>query len=160
PIFASGSPYWAMFTVGRFTSGGAMIVGSMLSFGFMFAITCCGGVNCRKAGLGSLPFAAGSGERSPPPPPPPITCFVGVAMGGGARSIGANQVMDSFTLSCTVFDENTVNINATTHAWAPVDIIQDFRWRPYSPQISFTATGFEVTSRGGSLGGLNASLMF
>src|SRR5262245_15280457 len=37
--------------------------------------------------------------------------------------------------------------------------MNDFFCRPYSPQMSFTATGCEVTSSGGSLGGLIASLI-
>src|SRR4051794_14054335 len=129
-----------MFTLGRFTSGGAMIVGSMLNLGFWFWTTCIGGVNCRSAGLGSLPLAAGSGDRSPPPPPPPIICFLGVATGGGAKSIGASKVKDSFTFCWTAFEENTVTNRITTHAWAPVENIQDFFWRPYRPQMSLTAT--------------------
>src|ERR1051326_6489014 len=38
--------------------------------------------------------------------------------------------------------------------------MKDFFWRPYKPQMGFTATGRDVTSSGGSLGGDNVSLMF
>src|SRR5215831_14178447 len=103
-----------------------MIVGYMLSFGFWFAITCWGGVNCFSAGLGSLPLAAGRGERSPPPPPPPMTCFFGVAIGGGARSIGEMSGTNSFTFCWTALEEKTVNNRTTTHAWKPMDIMKDF----------------------------------
>ena len=52
-----------------------MIVGSIVSFGSGFGSTAVGGVNCLSAGLGSRPFEAGNGERSPPPPPPAIVFF-------------------------------------------------------------------------------------
>src|SRR5689334_18799483 len=73
-------------------------------------------------------------------------------------SSGAVRWTISFILSCTAFWENTVNNKATTPIWNPKDIIQDSFLRPYRPQMSFTATGFEVTSRGGSFGGLKNSL--
>src|SRR5262249_48216496 len=92
--------------------------------------------------------------------PPPIICFFGGATGGGARSIGDISGTNSLTLSRTGFIEKTVSASTTIVAWKPTDIMKDFRWVPYSPQISFTATGCEVTSRGGSLGGLIASLTF
>src|SRR5579863_5568708 len=38
--------------------------------------------------------------------------------------------------------------------------MNDLFWRPYRPQMSFTTIGFDVTSSGGSLGGLMASLTF
>src|ERR1039457_3599308 len=95
PNLASGSPYWAIFTFGMFTSGGAMMVGSIGSFGFRLLNTCTGGVNCRGEIFGSLPLAAGSGERSPPPPPPPDG-FCGPALGSyAARSIGTIREVTS-----------------------------------------------------------------
>ena len=46
PILASGSPHWLESILGIFRSGGPIRVGSIVSFAFGFAITCCGGVNC------------------------------------------------------------------------------------------------------------------
>ena len=38
--------------------------------------------------------------------------------------------------------------------------MNDFFCRPYKPQMSFTGTGLDVSSSGGSLGGKTASLTF
>src|SRR5690348_15560234 len=81
-------------------------------------------------------------------------------MGGGAKSVGMIRVTVSLTLSCTAFVVERTSTRATAPICSPVDIIQDFFLRPYSPQMSFTATGLEVTSSGGSLGGLIRSLKF
>src|SRR6185437_4577779 len=67
----NGSPYWGRFTFGSVTSGGATIVGSIISLGFGLLTTAIGGVNCLSDGFGNRPLLAGRGERSPPPPPPP-----------------------------------------------------------------------------------------
>src|ERR1039457_2710287 len=89
PILASGSPYCVMFTFGRLTSGGAMMLGSIVSLGFGLLITAMGGVNCRNEALGKRPLLAGKGDRSPPPPPPPMACFLGAAFGvKGSTSVG------------------------------------------------------------------------
>src|SRR4051812_14378711 len=68
--------------------------------------------------------------------------------------------MVALTAFCTGLVEKIVNRTATTPIWKPVDIMKDFGERPYNPQISLTATGFDVSSRGGSLGGLKVSLRF
>src|ERR1051326_705005 len=147
PSLASGSPYWAISTFGSLTSGGAIMLGSMVSLGFGLLTTAIGGVNCRNEGFGKRPLLAGNNDRSPPPPPPPICCGLGGASGGGARSIGATSGTYCFTLSCTVLLEATVSSRIATTSWKPVDIMNELFLRPYRPQISFTAIGFEVTSR-------------
>src|SRR5215813_7406530 len=73
---------------------------------------------------------------------------------------GRIRVTDCFTAFCTGFTNVTAKTIATTRSWNPVDIMKDFFWRPYRPQMSFTATGLEVTSSGGSFGGLMNSLTF
>src|SRR5260370_40387459 len=118
-----------------------------------------GGVSWRNDCFGRRPLLAGNGERSPPPPPPIAFGFTG-ATSGGARSIGAIRGTYSFTLSCTAFDDATVNKNTANRTWPPADIMKDFFWRPYRPQMSFTGTGFDVRTSGGSLGGLMSSLTF
>src|SRR5262249_46164029 len=72
----------------------------------------------------------------------------------------ATRCTASLTLVWTVLLERTVNIRTTTQAWIASDMKPDSRLRPYRPQMSLTATGFEVTSRGGSLGGFMVSLRF
>ena len=52
PSLAKGSPYCAMFTFGRLTSGGAMMLGSMMSLGLGLFTTAMGGVNCRSETFG------------------------------------------------------------------------------------------------------------
>src|ERR1035437_1358938 len=81
PYFENGSPYCAMFTLGRVTSGGMRMVGSIVSLGFRLLSTAMGGVNCFKEALGKRPLLAGNGDRSPPPPPLPIDCFFAAACG-------------------------------------------------------------------------------
>ena len=60
-------------------------------------------------------------------------------------SIGMINVMVDLIAFCTgLGGKDREQNNATTPIWKPVDIMKDFRWRPYKPQISFTATGFDV----------------
>ena len=125
PIFASGSPYCAMLTLGSVTSGGAMMVGSMTSLGFGLLTTAMGGVNWRSAGFGNRPLLAGNNERSPPPPPPPINCFFGGASGGGAKSTGIVNRTISLAFSCTALLDATVNKRIATTTWKPVDIMKE-----------------------------------
>src|SRR5208283_2594604 len=98
PILANGSPYWAMLTLGRATSGGAMMVGSTASLGCRLFNTASGGVNCLSEALGRRPLLAGRGELSPPPPPPE-----GLVLAGeyGARSTGVKISPFSFSLFWT-----------------------------------------------------------
>src|SRR5262249_24120645 len=123
PIRASGSPYCDMFTCGSATSGGAMIEGSIVSFGFALATIAEGGVNCFSDTFGSRPLLAASPERSPPPPPPPIACFFGAIFGSyESTSVGTKICATVFTCCCTAFDENTVNSSATTADCSATDI--------------------------------------
>src|SRR5271157_1319574 len=118
-----------MLTCGRFTSGGAKMLGSMASLGFRLLYTATGGVNCRSDALGRRPLLAGNGDRSPPPPPPCMVWFFG-GMSGGATSIGAMRVKVCLTLSCTDLLAARMNRIVTTVIWKPVDIMKDFFWRP------------------------------
>ena len=45
-LYLYNCPEYLESMFGIFKSGGPMSVGSMVSFAFGFAITCCGGVNC------------------------------------------------------------------------------------------------------------------
>src|ERR1035438_1953977 len=84
----------------------------------------------RNACFGRRPLLAGNGERSPPPPPPPMAFCLGAASGGGARSMGEIRGTYCFTLSCTALEDNTVKSRTANRTWPPVDIANDFFWRP------------------------------
>src|SRR5579864_9729959 len=102
PSFPSGSPQLSALMFGRLTSGGAMMLGSIVSLGFGLLITAMGGVNCRNEAFGSLPLLAGKGDRSPPPPPPPMACFLGAAFGvHSLTSGGRTKLIVALTAFCT-----------------------------------------------------------
>src|SRR5208283_1466412 len=128
--------------------GSARIEGSIDRSGWSLFTTAEGGVNWRNACFGNLPLLASSRERSPPPPPPFGATLSG--LNGVSGSIeGMTMLTAAFTACCPGLVENTLNTSTTIAIWKPVDIMKDFFWRPYRPQISFTATGLEVTSSGG-----------
>src|SRR5260221_10456971 len=145
-----------MFTLGNTVSGGATIVGSMMSLGFGLFTTTMGGVNCFKEGLGSLPLGAGRGERSPPPPPPPI-CFGLAGPRYGAISGAISVLNASLAFIWTVLLEATVKSSRMAVPWMASDIMLERLSLPYRPQMSLTAMGLEVTSNGGNTGGCTTS---
>ena len=102
------------------------MLGSMVNLGFKLLTTAIGGVNWRNACFGRRPLLAGNGERSPPPPPPCMVCFLTGATSGGARSMGAMRGTNSFTFSCTAFEDATVKRITAKITWPPVDIMKDF----------------------------------
>src|SRR5579864_4223384 len=115
PNFDNGSPQLSAFMFGRLTSGGAMMLGSIVSLGFGLLITAIGGVNWRNEAFGNFPLLAGKGDRSPPPPPPPIACFLGGAFGVySLMSGGRTKLVTALTAFCTGLVEKTVKSNATT----------------------------------------------
>src|SRR5437762_13506536 len=73
---------------------------------------------------------------------------------------GAISVTALCIWTCTALFESTVNSKTATQLWIASDINPDSFLRPYSPHMSLTATGFDVTSSGGSLGGLMVSQTF
>src|ERR1700683_1686094 len=105
----SGSPYCAMLTCGRLTSGGATIDGSIVSLGFQLCTTAVGGVNWRGAALGRRPLLASSGDRSPPPPPPPALLWAGAVLGVYREIFGSSSVIIRATFCGAIFVDAGVN---------------------------------------------------
>src|SRR5665647_1908241 len=109
-------------------------------------------------GLGGVNAEAlGAAIVRPPPPPPRCAGFTSIGWNGAG---GATSVVNSLA-SCTagglvVMDHSRQN-NPTCIA---TDITPDFLFTRYRPHVSGRATGFEVTSSGGSFSGCTISAIF
>ena len=81
-----------MLTFGSVTSGGTMMLGSMVSLGFGLLTTAIGGVNCRSDCFGKRAFAGRQGRPIAATAAAAHRLLLGAPSSAvGAKSIGSDQ---------------------------------------------------------------------